>query len=104
MRRVRATFLLRCVILASCVALLVGVLALGMGTRWAAGALVFAAVLWFVGIEGSLLPLAIEHVAVRRAARSRKRGSSIWFVDLDQESARQMQSFHDDTRDNPTIR
>ena len=104
MRRVRAKCLLRCVILASCVAALVGVSYLGMEAGWAISNLVFVAVLWLVGIEGGLLPLAIEYVVVRRAARSGKPVSSIWFVDLDQQRSQAMESFHDDTSDNPTIR
>ena len=104
MRRVRATFLLRCVILAACIALFVGVICLGASTGWTLGTLGFAAVLWFVGIEGGLLPLALEQVVVRRAARSGSPVSSIWFVDLDQQRVREMESFHEDTRDNPTIR
>jgi hypothetical protein len=104
MRRLRATFLLRCVILAWCVLLVAAVLALGMGTQWTLGALVFGVLLWLVGIECGLLPLVIERAMVRHAARGGTRGSSIWFVDLDQEKARQLQDFHDESRDNPTIR
>lgn len=94
MRRVRATFLLRCVIFASCVAPLVAGFYLGMGVVWMISAVVVVAV----------LPLAIEQVAVGVAARSRRSFSSVWFVDLDQQQIQAMQSLHDDTSDNPTIR
>lgn len=104
MRRLRATFLLRCVILAWCLLLVVAVLGLGMGTWWTLGALVFGALLWLVGIELGLLPLVLERAMVRHAARGGVRGSSIWFVDLDQEQEQQLRDFHDDSRDNPTIR
>jgi threonine/homoserine efflux transporter RhtA len=80
MRRVRATFLLRCVILAACVGLVVVVPELGMAVGWTVGTLVFMAIFWFVGIESSVLPLAIERIAVHRAPRRRKRIASIWFV------------------------
>lgn len=104
MRRFRATFLLRCVILVACVLPVVGVLYLGMGTTWAVASVTFAVVLWVVGIETDLLPWAIERVVVRRAEWSGARVSSIWFVDLDQQRANERATFHDDTRDNPTLR
>ena len=94
MRRVRATFLLRCVIFASCVAPLVAGLYVGMGPAWMVGALAIVAV----------LPLAIELVLVGFAARSRRAFSSVWFIDIDQRRMQAMRSFHDDTSDNPTIR
>ena len=94
MRRVRATFLLRCVIFAACVAPLVGGLYVGMGWVWMISAVAIIAV----------LPFAIEQVAVGVAARSRRPFSSVWFVDLDQQRIQEMQAFHDDTSDNPTIR
>lgn len=103
-RRLRATFLLRCVILAWCILLFAAVLGLGMGTQWTLGSLMFCAVLWLVGIECGLLPLVLERTMVRHAARGDARGFSIWFVDLDQTKEQQLQDFHDDSRDNPTIR
>jgi hypothetical protein len=104
MPKVRATFLLQCVILAGCVALVFGVLAIGLGAGWTAATLVLATAIWLVGIEGQLLPAAIEYMVVRRAERGGKPKSSIWFVDLDQERSRKMDSFHDDSRNNPTLR
>lgn len=98
MLRVRATFFLRCVILAACVAMFVGIVCLGMGMGWTIGTWALALLLSCIGIA-----VLIEHVAVRRAGRSRT-VSSVWFVDLDQERIRERESFHDDTRDNPTIR
>ena len=104
MRRVRATFLLRCVILLACLLAFGAVLHFGLGTPWAGGVLVVALVTWFVGIELDVLPLAIEHVVVRRAARRGVPARSLWFVDLEQQRARDRARFHDDTSDNPTIR
>lgn len=104
MRRVRATFLLRCVLLAACVGLFAGVLFISQSTRWTLFTLPVLVILWFVGIEGGLIPFALEQWAVRRAARSGRPVSSIWFVDLDEQSRQAMQQFHDDTSDNPTIR
>lgn len=104
MRRVRATFLLRCVLLAACIAAFAAVLFLAQSPGWTLSMLVLAAVLWLVGIEGGLLPLALEQLAVRRASRSGTPVSSIWFVDLDAQGPRDMQAFHDDTNDNPTLR
>ncbi len=104
MRRLRATFRLRCVLAAFCIALPACVLILGQSTGWTLGTLALAAILWFVGIEAGLLPLALEYVAVRRAAQSGRPVSSTWFVDLDEQQRKGMQAFHDDTSDNPTIR
>jgi len=104
MRKVRATFLLRCVILAGCVAAFLGMLFLGMGVGWTVGTLAFAALMWVVGIEVGLLPLAIEYVVVRRRARSGESVSSIWFVNLDRQRQLDAKRFDHDTRDNPTIR
>src|SRR5687768_256973 len=102
MPKVRATFLLQCVIVAGCLALFLGVLAIGLGSRWIAATLVLAAVIWLVGIDW--LPVAIEHIVSRRATRSGKPKSSIWFVDLDRQRSRQMDDFQDDSRNNPTLR
>ena len=104
MRRVRASFLLRCVLLASCVALFACACYLGQGTGWTPGTLVFVVVLWVVGIEGGLLPLALEQMAVKRASKSGRPVSSIWFVDQDEQSRQRMQQLHDDTSNNPTLR
>lgn len=104
MRRVRATFLLRCVILAGSVALVACVVSLAQGSGWSLGTLGLLAVLWFVGIEVGVVPLALEQVAVRRAARSGAPVSSIWFVDLDEQRRRDLEHFHDSASDNPTIR
>lgn len=103
-RRVRATFLLRCVLLAACIALFAGVVFIAQGTGWVLGTLTVVACFWFVGVEGGVLPLLLEEWAERRAARSGKPVASIWFVDLDAQAERDMKDFHDDTRDNPTIR
>ena len=104
MRRVRASFLLRCVISAASIAAFLGVLQLGAAVGWTIGFIIFLATFWIVGVEGGLLPLLIEHVVVGRARKTGKPVGSIWFVDVDRQERRMMDSFHDDTRDNPTIR
>lgn len=104
MRRVRATFLLRCVILAVSVGLVIGIFMLGLSTGWTLSSLVFLVVFWLVGIDLNLLPLAIEHFAVRRAARSGREVSSLWFVDVEAGRKRNFARFHKETEDNPTIR
>ena len=104
MRRVRASFLLRCVILAACVAAFLTVLWLCATIGWIVGFVVFAVVLWFGVIEIGLLPMLIELIVVRRARRSGKPVDSIWFVDTEANEQRDQEQFFDDTRDNPTIR
>jgi hypothetical protein len=101
MRRVRASFLLRCVILAASVAVFAGVVLLARSTGWSVGTGILVAIVWFVGIEFGALPFAIERAAARRAASSGRPVTSIWFVDLDEQRRRELQAFHDDTEDNP---
>jgi hypothetical protein len=104
MRRVRATLLLRVVILVACVALFILVLRLGATIGWTLATLVFVGLFWLVGIECGAVPLAVERLALRRAARRGGPQSSLWFVDLDLVRAREIEMHHEDTRDNPTIR
>lgn len=93
-RRVRATFWLRCVIFAVCLAPLVFGLQVGMSGAWMIVAFVIVAV----------LPPGIELVLVGLAARSRGSLSPIWFLDVERQHRQALQDFHDDTNDNPTLR
>jgi hypothetical protein len=68
------------------------------------GAIAMAALLWFVGLEIGLLPWWIERAVVRRVGRTGAPIHSIWIVDSDRQEARRTERFHQDTRDNPTIR
>lgn len=107
-RRIRATFLLRCVILLFCVAVFAGALFAVTVVKWPIGwglaVLSALVVFWFVGLEGGLLPYLIERAAVRRAEKSGRPVSSPWFVDADQERRDEFERFSRATRDNPTIR
>ena len=103
-RRVRATFLLRCVILAACVALFAVAAYLTRSLWFVAATLIVLSLIWFIGIEGGLLPEMIEHWLARRAAQSEKAVDSIWFVDLDAQDDKLRESFHDESSNNPTIR
>ncbi|MFO1050637.1 MAG: hypothetical protein U1F36_00315 [Planctomycetota bacterium] len=100
MRRLRATFLLHLVVFLAVVAICVGTILLGLGTAWIAGACVFAALSWFVGVELGL----IEHLIVQRAQRRGGAVSRMWFVDEDEERRQRLDAFIEDTEDNPTIR
>jgi len=82
-RRVRPTFLLRCVILAACVGLFAAVVYVTRSLWWTAGALTLLSLVWFIGIEYGLLLGWIEHWLSRRAVQSEKPVDSLWFVDLD---------------------
>lgn len=103
-RRLRASFLLRCVILAVSVVLLAGATwgALALGLGWLA--LPAAGVLWFGVVRTTLLEEGIEGLLVRRALRRGRPVRSLWFVDLDDERDRARAGFLDETRDNPTVR
>ena len=104
MRRVRASFLLRCVILAGNLGALVGFFLLGNSIGWSLGFLIFLVVFWFIAIEMDLLAMMIERILTRLAAASAEPVESIWFVDLDLEAKRERDNFEQETRKNPTIR
>lgn len=102
-RRVRASFLLRCVILAAC--LTIGVAA-GFIVGWST-----LYVLLTVPILGTIcrlsfeyLPGLLEFVAVRRAAAAGQPVDSIWFVDLEKIAEQENEHFRRQTEDNPTLR
>lgn len=103
-RRLRATFLLRLVILLGSIALVASTVLVGLTLGWTVAAGIAGILGWFLGVEGGLLPILFEHLATRSADARGQRGSSLWFVDEDHERRRRMQDHFDDTQDNPTIR
>jgi hypothetical protein len=104
MRRVRASFLLRCVILAFSVAIFAGIVLVGNSIGWTLGFLVFLVLFWFVCIEGDLLPILIEHLLMRHARTSADPVESIWVVDVDRKAKRERDDSYERTRKNPTVR
>lgn len=104
MRHLRATFLLRLVVMLGCAALLVAVVLLGASTGWTTTAAVVAVAVWFLGIELGLFVVPLERLARRSATDSGGPVESVWFVDVDEQRRRARARFEDDTRDNPTIR
>ena len=103
-RRLRPSFLLQCVTLGSCAAVVVAVFVFA-GIGVVTGATVIAALcLWFIGIEGGLLPSLLEYILTRRAEDSSKPVSSIWFVDVDEQRRAEWDAHSDGTSNNPTIR
>jgi hypothetical protein len=103
-RRVRASFLLRCVLLAAKVAVGLAIVALSwwLGLRLVAIGLVLAVLVVdeFALSGGSLL----ERLVTRRARRSARPVRSVWFVDLDDQDDRERADFQRLTEDNPTLR
>ena len=104
-RRLRSTFLLKCVVLAASVGifLLVLVLWLCNSMTLTAGVILFLIVFWFLGIEGGLLPFLLEYIIARQARRS-EHAESLWFLDLDEVDRKQAKAHAKATRNNPTIR
>jgi len=86
------------------VALFAGVVYVTRSLWWTAGALALLSLVWFIGIEYGLLLGWIEAWLSGRAAHSEKPVDSLWFVDLDAQADRLREEFHEQTRDNPTIR
>ena len=102
-RRLRATLLLKTIIALVSVALFVGVVSLASGTAslLAVGAIL---VLWFIGIEAELLPMAIEALGTERAERGSGRVSSLWFIDVEAESRQELEALRDGVSNNPSLR
>lgn len=103
-RRVRATFLLRFVILLACVAIVVALYLIAEGVVGVIGALVVLIPFWIVAIEFGVLPWLIERAIVRRAEESGALPSSPWIVEVGQSQSDELRRFGEATRDNPTIR
>ena len=103
MRKVRPTFLLRCVVLATSVVFFLLVLKFSTSVPITGGAILFLIAFWILGIECELLPLLLENILVKKAQRA-KRVDSLWFVDVDEERKREFDDHSEGTSDNPTIR
>ena len=106
MRRIRSTFLLRCVVLSASVGIFVVVLQLSLSLprNFTIGTILFLIMFWGLGVEAGLLPYLLEHILVRRAKRSSEKVNSLWFVDIDQKKKQQFEAHPKATSDNPTIR
>jgi hypothetical protein len=109
-KRVRATFLLKLVVLAASVGVFVFAFLLATSRPIQLGTIVFLSAFWLIGIEGELLPRLIERLAIRRAARTVGPVDSVWFIDVEAEErrkkeahAREMERMREATRDNPTL-
>ena len=102
-RRLRSTFLLKCVVLAASVGIFLLVLWLCSSMTLTAGVILFLIVFWFLGIEGGLLPFLLEYIIARQARRS-EHAESLWFLDLDEVDRKQAKAHSKTTRNNPTIR
>lgn len=109
MARVRASFLLRCAIEIPCLAAW-AVVVMGYASvvrredsaAWLGGLIVTARISFV--LLGAILPWTIERSLLRRALRDGRAHRSPWFVDIDRRAAAAMDRFHEQTRDNPTIR
>jgi len=103
-RKLRPSFLLRCVTLGFCTGFAVAVFFIaGMGTI-TGSTLIAMLCLWFVGIEWGLLPDLIEHMLTQRAVNNNTGVvNSIWFVDEDEERRVEWEKHEDETSNNPTI-
>jgi hypothetical protein len=103
-RRVRATFLLRCVTLAVSFGLFLLVFGILSSPVLSVSTFLILCAVWFLGIECDLLPTVLEGLLLRRAGRAGGSMTSIWFVDRDALARRQGQSTTSSSSDNPTIR
>lgn len=103
-KKIRATCLLRCVVLAASVGLFVAPFWLLQSIGMRLGSAVFLVVFWFVGIEGDLLPIFLERLLCRRASREQGPVDSLWFVDPDQDKQAEQDAHTRGSSNNPAIR
>lgn len=103
-KKIRATFLLRCVVLVASVGLFVASFWLLPSIGLRLGTAVFLLVFWFVGIEADLLPIFLERLLCRRASREQGPVDSLWFVDPDQDQQEEQDAYTRGSSNNPTIR
>ena len=103
-RRVRATFLLRCVTLAVSLGLFFLVFAVLSTPVLTVSTFLILCAVWLLGIECDLLPILLERLLLRRAERTEGSTSSIWFVDVAGLGRTELQSHGRSSSDNPTIR
>ena len=104
MRRVRASFLLRRVLLAAMVGALIGFFWLGNSMGWSLAFVAFLVAFWVIAVELDMLPMTIEYGPTHWVSRSAAPIHSIWFVDLDRKAQRERRYFEQGTRKNPTLR
>jgi len=104
MKEIRATFLLRCVVLAASVCLFVASFWLLNSVGLRLGTAVFLLVFWFVGIEADLLPAVLAWLLCRRAAREQGPLNNLWFVDREREKQAELDEHTRGSSNNPTIR
>lgn len=103
MANLRATFLLKIVLLLVAVALfLLAVWVVFSAEVLFIPGLIFLAVFWFVGLEVGLLIHFLEKWAAGYAARCGRPINPLWFVDRDAEKKREYERFEKQFRDNPT--
>jgi hypothetical protein len=109
-KRLRATFLLKLVVLGASVGVFALALMIATSGPVRVGTIAFLALFWLIGVEGGLLARAIEQVATRRAARKPGPLNSTWFIDVDVEERRrrdehhrEMERLREPTRDNPSL-
>ena len=102
--RYKPTLLLRCVVFLTVVAAGFGAFALASaagGGRLLLFALGLGAIFILLSDE---ISLGIVAWMVRRAERNREQSSPLWFIDVEQTKRQEAERFHEDTKDNPTLR
>jgi hypothetical protein len=107
MREIRGTYLLHCVIWAAVILAILGAI-------WIGGPIGYGIAAILIQIEFVLphfeLPLGgrmgfwIERGLIKLLCRDGRPVPRLWFVDEDQVRRDALDRFHDDTKDNPTLR
>ena len=104
MRKLRSTFLLRCVILAASIGIFLVVFLFSRSMGLTIATIVPLILFWIFGVELGLLPLLLEQILAKGAKASTKPVNSLWFVDVDQERKAAFDAHVESTSDNPTVR
>jgi hypothetical protein len=103
-QRYKPTFLLRCVVFIFVIGVGFGVFALAKAAGCGILQLIVLGASPIFILLSDLISWWIVALMTRNAERNDEQSSPFWFVDSKQTKQRDAERFHEDTKDNPTLR
>ena len=103
-KRVKSTFLLRCVVLIASLAIFAAACFVCNFGGMSLGTFAFLVIFWSLGVECNLLPILLEWIMVRRGNASTDACKSLWFVPIESARNDEFDKHIRGTSNNPTIR
>ena len=103
-RRYKPTFLLQCMVFVFVIGAGFGAFALASMAGSGLPLLIALGTGAILILLSDLIIWGIVAVMTRHAVHDRERSSPLWFVDVEETKRQEAERFHDDTRDNPTLR